>query len=605
MIGALPIPAMARVAFRHPELDEAAYQELIGIPGAEPWHPRGKRRITMAPYTAAHAVGRMMVRLGVQAVPTVPEVRPLRAWTAAEAAHVKAEIVERAVALGVRPWVFDSFMLPFQYRCIGFAWERGRSHVWAEPGAGKTLIAIVAAVLMRLPVIVVTLSAAVGQTCDEWRRFTRWDPHEYRAPSRRRKKDEDLGVYVDRCMGAGDCPVVIIGWDLLRDHHAALLELLPRAVVVFDEAQRAKGWKRAKWIVNADGSLNRTDLECMSTAAFRLAHAAAGVICTTATPIANTLVDMWGQLTLVEPYGWGSTARRFQLRYCGATPNPFGGLDVDGLNRTHVDELNARLRWTSIRIPYDESHGSLPAKRRMLIRVRPEDQIKEVAGYAREINKTEKEARAGHKGAILKAATLRVARASSRKRKAVAETMAGYAGMGKGKCVVLTGWRKDAEDLAKRLSKGAAHVWMGHGGTSADAREEIRRAYMAHPGPCILVGTWHAWGTALNLDDTDVIAFAMLPFTPAEIAQAEGRGDRISMTRPLLYVYFVAEGTIDDRVVDVVLRKLEAVDAVTPGGRLHAHGGVTRALTGVDDVDTLADEMLAAMETDWMTTEDP
>ena len=111
---------------------------------------------------------------------------------------------------------------------------------------------------------------------------------------------------------------------------------------------------------------------------------------------------------------------------------------------------------------------------------------------------------------------------------------------------------------------------------------------MAHPGPCVLVGTWQAWGTGLDLADADVIAFAMLPYTPLELAQGEGRGDRLSMTRPLLYLYFGADGTIDERVVDLLVAKMDAVEAVTPGSRLSAFGGVFATLTGSDDVAGIA-----------------
>jgi hypothetical protein len=64
---------------------------------------------------------------------------------------------------------------------------------------------------------------------------------------------------------------------------------------------------------------------------------------------------------------------------------------------------------------------------------------------------------------------------------------------------------------------------------------------MEHPGPCVLVGTGDAFGEAINLHDTDAALFVMLPWTPGQVRQWEGRFCRLGQKRPVVVYYVVAE----------------------------------------------------------------
>ena len=575
-------------------LSDANYELLMDVPGCEPWHAR--RRSVHCAVSCAAVVQRELDRLEVgisDGYMTVQD--PVDRDVTRDA--FEAKTLDR----GVYAWVWSSFIVPFQIDgCVSIATRRFNAHLWAEPGSGKTLMAAMSAAgsdAMRI--VVVTLPGLIRQTCEEWRRFTDWDVYEYRPLSRRRSTDIDISEFSNGMSTVPGRPrVIVAGWDHLVGIESSVLSFMSRgrSLVVWDEAQEGKNPRRKKWAMGEDGKLQALDLATQSSSAARIAEQADHRITTTATSIDNSLSDLWGQLTLVEPYAWGQTATRFLKRYCDAKPNAYGGLDYDGMTRANLPELQERLAWTVVRIPYETSHGQLPAKKRQIMRVPIEEQITQQSGLAREINKAEKEASNGNKDALHRSMTLRLQIASSRKRAAVARGIAPYYSVGKGKVIVFSGMKKDCEDLAERIRKDDVTVFCSTGDDSIDERNEVRIAYMNHPGPCVLVGTWHAWGTGFNLDDTDCIAFAMLPYRPKEIAQSEGRADRLSMKRPVMYLYFVAEGTIDERVVDIMLNKLEQVDAVTPGTRLHAFGGVSRTLKGIDDVDALTAQMLRNME---------
>ena len=79
---------------------------------------------------------------------------------------------------------------------------------------------------------------------------------------------------------------------------------------------------------------------------------------------------------------------------------------------------------------------------------------------------------------------------------------------------------------------------------------------------CVLVGTGDAWGESVNLQDTDLALFVMIPWTPRAIGQWEGRFSRLGQKRPVLIAYVIASGTVDEHVADLLLDKLPAVSAV-------------------------------------------
>jgi len=130
---------------------------------------------------------------------------------------------------------------------------------------------------------------------------------------------------------------------------------------------------------------------------------------------------------------------------------------------------------------------------------------------------------------------------------------------------VFTGRREDCDRLAEDVAKAvgpSARIYSGHGGITAGVRDGIQQAYMNDSGPAVLVGTGDAWGEGYNLQDTDLLLIAMLPVTPGAVVQWEGRVARHGQKRPVLIEYLVAEGTVDEHVAEILLKKLPAVEDV-------------------------------------------
>jgi SNF2 family DNA or RNA helicase len=107
----------------------------------------------------------------------------------------------------------------------------------------------------------------------------------------------------------------------------------------------------------------------------------------------------------------------------------------------------------------------------------------------------------------------------------------------------------------------------------------------------VLVGTGEAWGTAVDgLQCTDAAFFVMLPYTPGQLTQWEGRFTRLGQDRPVVIYYCIAEGTVDEHVASILLDKIAKAEQVTDSGSLD---GASEALAGLDDPDAVIDSILA------------
>ena len=431
-------------------------------------------------------------------------------------------------------------------------------------GAGKTLAGIVYGLLRDGPIVFITRAAARRTICGEIRKYTTCEPVLLEG-----KTERDIPK---------DTRFIVVGWESLNSHYAALLRAHPRTVI-FDEIHVASNHKRREAVVVRDEEameaarvegkvqMEYRRLNNRFAAAEDLSRKADFRLGLTATPIRDRVRNLWGQLDLLNPRGWGGFYP-WAFRYAGAHESPWGGINTDGRG-TDLDmqELIGRLSFSTYYIPQSVTHRDLPPMRRQVTYI-PPDELSTGKDVLKELKEHGYQSATGEVWAKL-------AHAAAMKRdRVVEEAVAGAYrapdGRGGGKVVVFTGLRADAEKIAQKieavaakgLAKGAPKltVFMGHGGTPN--RDAIREAYMAHPGPCVLVGTGDSWGESLNLQDTDLAIIAMLPWTPGQIRQWEGRFKRQGMTRPVLLMYLVAEGTADEHVAHALLNKLPAVEMV-------------------------------------------
>lgn len=567
----------------------AAISEVEALAGPK-WIARSRRLV--APVNVAWRVEQTLTHLGVDFrvhAPRLPEPLP-------EVPLLPDDM--RALPSGMdRP--FPEYLTPYQKDAIRFCASRPGSFCWHSPGAGKTITAIVWGCHAPGLIVFVTRAAARGTIAKEIRRVTLHKPLVITG---------EQPVEIPE-----DTRFVVIGWEGLPFHIDALERAKPVSVV-FDESHKGKSNKR--WIaepkrddegnavLREDGGIvvqfkarNNT-----ANAAHRLSICAKRRLATTASPIKDRLRDLWAQLDLVEPRAWG-VFKPWAVRYCGARENEWGGLETGGRGPAEVlEELSLRLSFIVHSVPYSVTHADLPAKRRLVTYLGAESLTKGhdykavKGGWG--LNGVEAQAFAKLRSAAdmkRSAAVQMVVEAAAKD----PETDTG------GKVVVFTALRKDCEKFHAALESAAKgkgiKTWYAHGDHSPTERDRIREEYMAHPGPCVLVGTGDAWGESVNLQDTDVAFIVMLPWTPGQICQWEGRFARRGQKRPVLIHYLIAEGTYDEIVASMLIDKLPSIERVVGDEELQDFG---REIGGIADEAAVMAAMVERLATNEVFEED-
>ena len=523
----------------------------------------------------------------------------------------------------VRDFVLDGFLTQYQRQALEFGWLQQGLHYWHPTGSGKTLTGILCGLSVPGTLLIVTRAASRIQYGREVEKFTNLRAYVMRPASKMTKRSKKLEDYIQEQAYAGKRRVIVAAWSSLRTSLDKLKKVNIGAVI-FDESHRGKNPKR--WDIvhlppvdlttdkgreeaakqerearEAKGFIKDSEedgtrvmfVKHVSTAscAAEIARASVKRILTTATPIKDRVRDLYSQLDLAEPNAWGATTA-WMDRYAGRKPGAYGGYDTTG--SSNVAELNQRLERCAHILDYRDTHRQLPPKRRQSTYIAPEDQSRPSAGFAAEMRKAAKRG----PGALLE---VKLARAASMKRKAVLELVESHVLSGQ-KVVVFTGRQRDCDTLGAQVGKNKgvksknATVWCAHGGnTSTKARQEIIDEYMSHPGPCVLVGTGHAFGESLNIHDTDAALFVMLPYDPGQLRQWEGRFARLGQERPVVIYYVIAEGTVDERVASILIDKLPAVAKIAQDTELGEAGAVLAGLDGMDN-DAFAESVLSDLD---------
>ncbi|MBG0857328.1 DEAD/DEAH box helicase [Streptomyces spinoverrucosus] len=104
-----------------------------------------------------------------------------------------------------------------------------------------------------------------------------------------------------------------------------------------------------------------------------------------------------------------------------------------------------------------------------------------------------------------------------------------------------------------------------HGGTPVPEREAMVRRFQDGVVPVFLLSL-KAAGTGLNLTRAEHVVHYDRWWNPAVEAQATDRAYRIGQDRPVQVHRLIAEGTIEDRIAEMLHRKRELADAVLGSG---------------------------------------
>ncbi|WP_204010194.1 DEAD/DEAH box helicase [Sphaerimonospora thailandensis] len=461
----------------------------------------------------------------------------------------RASLVQDAADVWNRPG-FDTLLSiprlgfePFDYQVAAaktvLRRMRGRAILADEVGLGKTIEAgLVLAELrargMAARSLVVTPAGLVGQWGEELGR--------------------KFGLPTTVATGKGwddDGSVVVASLATARrDPLRSRLTAEPWDIVIIDEAHRVRGAR------SASGKLARE---------LRGRH----YLLLTATPVENRLQDLYELISIVSP-GLLGTAAQFKARHGGGdTPrNP--------------SELRARTREVMVRHRRSEVAVLLPQRLAETALITPADE--EAAFYSALLRRIRSEARgAAHSHRF----TLRsLAKLAGSSPAAVAPTLAkiGWDELASAaqavqrhektaellrrlkpfverdeKVLVFTAYRQTLDGLAQALAGEGIPAAVYHGSLSRHDKDKAVASFRDEAP--VLLSTESA-GEGRNLQFCHVMINMDLPWNPMQIEQRLGRLHRVGQTHDVLLTNLVARGTIEQRILHVLERKINLFELV-------------------------------------------
>jgi SNF2 family DNA or RNA helicase len=119
--------------------------------------------------------------------------------------------------------------------------------------------------------------------------------------------------------------------------------------------------------------------------------------------------------------------------------------------------------------------------------------------------------------------------------------------------------------LQQHLTKaGVTHQFL-HGGTPVAERERMVARFQDGDTPVFLLSL-KAGGTGLNLTRADHVIHVDRWWNPAVEDQATDRAYRIGQTKPVQVHRFITQGTIEEKIAELLTRKKALADSVLAQG---------------------------------------
>jgi superfamily II DNA or RNA helicase len=155
------------------------------------------------------------------------------------------------------------------------------------------------------------------------------------------------------------------------------------------------------------------------------------------------------------------------------------------------------------------------------------------------------------------------------------------------KAVVFSQWVATHELIIRRLKKRGWDFALFHGGIPSEQRGGLVDRFHADPACRVFLST-DAGGVGLNLQHAAATVINMdLPWNPAILEQRIGRVHRLGQTQSVQVVNFVAEGTIEEKMLSILAFKKSLFAGVLDGGESEIFLGGTRLTKFMESVDAV------------------
>ncbi len=155
------------------------------------------------------------------------------------------------------------------------------------------------------------------------------------------------------------------------------------------------------------------------------------------------------------------------------------------------------------------------------------------------------------------------------------------------KAVVFSQWVGTHELIIRRLKKRGWDYVLFHGGVPSEQRGGLVDRFHADPTCRVFLST-DAGGLGLNLQHAAATVINMdMPWNPAILEQRIGRVHRMGQSKSVQVVNFVAEGTIEEKMLSILAFKKSLFAGVLDGGESEIFLGGTRLTKFMESVDAV------------------
>jgi SNF2 family DNA or RNA helicase len=134
-----------------------------------------------------------------------------------------------------------------------------------------------------------------------------------------------------------------------------------------------------------------------------------------------------------------------------------------------------------------------------------------------------------------------------------------------GKAVIWAHYRYDIEKIVESISKkyGENSVVTYYGDTSTDDRQKAITKIQDKDSPVrFIVGTPQTGGYGITLTGASTMIYYSNGYDLEKRQQSEARIDRIGQEKPMTYIDIIAEGTVDDKIVQSLRKKVNIATEV-------------------------------------------
>lgn len=407
-----------------------------------------------------------------------------------------------------------------------------------DMGLGKTLQALCA---IRTGTLVVAPASVMHNWVSEIERF---------------RPSLTVNVFHGAGRALDESDVTLTTYAILRLDSALLSEREWDAVIL-DEAQ---------YIKNADSQVAQAAFALQGR--FRLTLSG--------TPVENRLEELWSQFHFINR-GLLGGRRHFQEHYA----RPIAEGDPLALQR-----LRTRVRPFLLRREKRDVAKELPPRTDMVARCTLSDDERTVYEAIKAATRKDVIEQLQQGGSVMAAleALLRLRQAAchtgllpgeqgnkSAKLDLLMEMLDEVVAEGH-KALVFSQWTSMLDLIEPRL-KAAQMNYVRLDGTTRD-RKGVVETFQDEGGPPLMLISLRAGGTGLNLTAADNVFLVDPWWNPAVEDQAADRAHRIGQQRPVLVHRLVAEGTVEERMLELQDKKRALANATTGDGT--AAFGLTR-----------------------------